>query len=124
MNRMTIDEQARKLVAAVSQSLSSKMDGLQPGQPLLAELYLRTRDRLREIGDLEIAGDDAAEGLALTIYLVWLAEVEAPSPDLLIELKDSVRAALRDLAASQQRERETAVRPEPARPQYRHGGKK
>lgn len=97
---MTIDEQARRLMLAVSESARAdlKVAGLSPRA--LGELYLRIRERLRKRERRKKNGAESfqalAEDLALTIYLAWLAEDDPPGPDLLVVLKSSVEKVLQD----------------------------
>jgi len=113
MNRRTIDEQARRLVAVVSQSLSRELGIPRPEQPLLGELYLRVRDRLAGVSDLGAASDDEAEDLALTIYLTCLAESDSVGPHILVQVKACVAAALRESIWGEPPEVEASVRPRP-----------
>lgn len=97
MTTTTIDEQARRLVAAVSETARTELHIATLGPRALSDLYLRVRERLRQLG-ASGAREELVDDLALTVYLAWLPEDDPPGPDLLVAVKAAVARALREPA--------------------------
>lgn len=90
----SLDDRARRLVAAVGEAAERDARVPPPSPRVLADLYLHVRERLAELG-ARTSVDLAAEDLALTIYLAWLADEGAPGPGDLASLKACLERALR-----------------------------
>lgn len=91
----TTDDRARRVVAAVAAAVGSELPGPGPGSRTLVDLYLRVRDRIEPLDAQTCCEEGVAEDVALTVYLAWQAEENAPGPDVLVPLKACIEVALR-----------------------------
>ncbi|MCB1055891.1 MAG: hypothetical protein KDD11_10320 [Acidobacteria bacterium] len=91
MTKTDIDDTARRLLAAVSELVAGPPFAAAEAR-VLGDLYLRLREQLEELrGD---RSPEAAESLALTVYLSLLAEDRSPGPEALVDLKTRIEDAL------------------------------
>lgn len=96
MTTRTIEERARRLVAEVAETGREEPAAGSATARSVTDLYERLRDHLAELAP-EVEVEEAAEALALTVYLTRSAEGgESPGFEELSRLKSRIEAVLRE----------------------------